>query len=85
MAEALCDGIDKSDAKNKQDGDPGNESGNAQDKHGSGNVYWGADSCPTPLCGLVHARTLLLTAYPSCLQDGGTGSSTAQSRLSLSV
>jgi len=69
MVQGLCDGIDKSDAEDKQDGDPGNQSGKEQEKPGSGNVKWGADSCRTPLCGLVHARNLLRTAYPRCLQD----------------
>ena len=36
MVQALCDGIDKSDAEDKQDLDPGNRSGNEQDKTGSG-------------------------------------------------
>ena len=69
MVQARCEGIDKTDAEDKQDRDPGSQSGNEQDKHGSGNVKWGANSCPTPRCGLVYARTLLRTAYPSCLQD----------------
>ena len=38
MVQALCDGIDKSDAEDKQELDPGNQSGNEQDKPGSGNV-----------------------------------------------
>jgi len=38
MVQALCDGIDKSDAEDKQEFDPGNQSGNEQDKPGSGNV-----------------------------------------------
>jgi len=38
MVQALCDGIEKSDAEYKQDGDPGNQSGNEQDKHSSGNI-----------------------------------------------
>jgi len=36
IVQALCDGIDKSDAEDKQDGDPGNRSGSEQDKPGSG-------------------------------------------------
>ena len=38
MVQALCDGIDKSGAEDKQELDPGNRSGNEQDKPGSGNV-----------------------------------------------
>jgi len=38
MVQARCDGIDKSDAEDKQELDPGNQSGNEQDKPGSGNV-----------------------------------------------
>jgi len=38
MVQALFDCIDKSDAEDKQDLDPGNQSGNEQDKPGSGNV-----------------------------------------------
>jgi len=38
MVQALCDGIDKSDAEDKQELDPGNQSGNEQDKHASGSV-----------------------------------------------
>ena len=38
MLQALCDGTDKSDAEDKQELDPGNQSGNEQDKPGSGNV-----------------------------------------------
>jgi len=38
MVQALCDGIDKSDAEDKQEFNPGNQSGNEQDKPGSGNA-----------------------------------------------
>jgi len=38
MVQALCDGIDTSYAEDKQELDPGNRSGNEQDKPGSGNV-----------------------------------------------
>jgi len=38
MVQALFDGIDKSEAEEKQDGDPGNQSENDQDRPGSGNV-----------------------------------------------
>jgi len=38
MEQALCYGIDESVAEDKQYGDPGNQSGNEQDKPGSGNV-----------------------------------------------
>jgi len=38
MVQALCDGIDKSDAEEKQELDPGNQPGSEQDKPGSRNV-----------------------------------------------
>jgi len=38
MVQAVCDGINKSDAGDTQDGDPGNQSGNDQDKPESGNA-----------------------------------------------
>jgi len=38
MVQALCDGIYKSNAEDKQELDPGNRSGYEQDKPGSGNV-----------------------------------------------
>jgi len=38
MAQALGDGIDKSNAEDKKELDPGNQSGNKQDKPGSGNL-----------------------------------------------
>ena len=38
MVQALCDGIYKSNAEDRQDEDPGSQSGNEQDKPGSGKV-----------------------------------------------
>jgi len=38
MVQALCDGIDKSDEEDNQDGDPETKSGDKKDNPGSGNV-----------------------------------------------
>jgi len=38
IIQALYDGIDNADAKDKKDGIPANQSGTEQDKPGSGNV-----------------------------------------------